>query len=154
MEVAFLVERLGDQDRAWELIHRVVELEPRYGRAHRSFIGLARLVGEPEAIRAEHERWLKVNPNGPTAYRQWAEYLLESGTGAEDLDRAFAAIRHADRLTGGRDPFILVTFAEVLDRRGESESIPMVLARAQGFLPKDERLRAELEERIRVLRAK
>jgi tetratricopeptide (TPR) repeat protein len=154
LQVGSALERLGRVDEAWELALEIVRVAPTYTKGHKGVIGLARVRADIPAQRAEYLRWVDVNPNGPTAHRELAEFLLEHGAGKADLDLALRTIKRADQLMQGRDPFILVTLAEVLQRRGETMSIPRVLQRAEQFLPQDEESRGGLVGRIAALRAR
>ncbi len=102
--------------------------------------------------RTEHRRWAQVNPNGPTAHREWAEFLLEHGSGDADLALAVSTARRARKLTPGDDAMIYVTLAEALKKSGKTDEIEDLLRLAEEVPNVDERARDQLKTKIKELR--
>jgi len=95
-------------------------------------------------MQAEHERWLGLHPNDPSAHNELAKFLLTRGD--RQPARALVAARRAAELTHGKDPDILVTLARAQIASGDRKAAQATLQQARGIVPTDAALRKEIEK--------
>ncbi len=142
------LERAGDPEGAMAEALESIRIEPKYGRGHRSVLGLARIAGDLPAQRREHERWLGIHENDATAHREFADFLIAAGEDEADQELALEYANLAIELSQAEDPWCLLTLARAEDRYGDSAAADQALEQLQAVLPEDPRARAELLSRI------
>jgi TolB-like protein/Flp pilus assembly protein TadD len=110
----------GDEQKAFELFSRAVELDPDNATA---WVGLAPLYlwlnDPPDTVRSRHavERALELEPNNPEAYIRLARVNSWEGNSEEGFQYYIRALE-----LGPHNPLVLAVWSGIMERFGELEA--------------------------------
>lgn len=126
-----LERRHGRLDRAEQDFLTALEHDERSFNALVNLVSLQRETGDRAAMVRYGERLEELAPKDP--YLQWELGRLHSDLGA--LDLAHRYFRRAVRLSGGDDPTLLASLAQVLHEMGKYEEARHYLTRSLALTP-------------------
>ena len=151
-QLACALERNDDREGAIREANIAARDAPRFPKVHEGLIKMNEIIGDTDAVRREHERWCRVNPNGAWAFGQFADWLLKQDEPSpEDIQLAVKHTWRSVRLFK-TDCWLWIIRAQALAAAKDKAGALEALRKAESFLPKDnERERRRLGRGIRRL---
>ena len=153
LQLAAALERNNDRAAAIREANIAAGHAPQYPKVHEGLIKMNEIIGDHAAVRREHERWCRANPNGAWAFAQFADWLLKQDE-PSDADIQLA-VRHSSRSVRlfATDCWLWIIRAQALAAAQDKAAALKALDRAEALIPKDnERERRRLGRGIRRVR--
>lgn len=85
----------GINDVAWERLHRALEIEPNYSKAHNAMALVYERLRQPSKAGEHYERAVTINPTDSSAQTNYGRFLCQQGRIEEAEQRFLQALKNS-----------------------------------------------------------